>query len=154
MLNHLFYLWLYIYIFSIMYTVLGNVSKGSLITSVTPVHGLDNQKWTFLVFWHPKTFKDTDFGTAAHATRASSVNKLTSTSKMYEVLSNTRCLCEDALNYFQLMDGKNQSGHIFDDNFRIYKQIRLEENIKYPHTTIVFICVLLKQKKCFLVKRG
>ena len=54
----------------------------------------------------PKDFKDTDFGTAAHATRASSVNKLTSTSKMYELLSNTRCLCEDALNYFQLMDGK------------------------------------------------
>ena len=33
-------------------------------------------------------FKDTDFGTAAHATRASSVNKLTSTSKTYELFSN------------------------------------------------------------------
>ena len=31
-------------IFSIICTVLGNVSKRSLITSVTPVHGLDNQK--------------------------------------------------------------------------------------------------------------
>ena len=31
-------------IFSIMCTVLGNVSKRSLITSVTTVHGLDNQK--------------------------------------------------------------------------------------------------------------
>ena len=30
--------------FSIICTVLGNVSKRSLITSVTPVHGLDNQK--------------------------------------------------------------------------------------------------------------
>ena len=32
-------------IFSIICTVLGNVSKRSLITSVTSVHGLDNQKW-------------------------------------------------------------------------------------------------------------
>ena len=31
-------------IFSILCTVLGNVSKKSLITSVTTVHGLDNQK--------------------------------------------------------------------------------------------------------------
>ena len=31
-------------IFSIICTVLGNVSKRSLITSVTTVHGLDNQK--------------------------------------------------------------------------------------------------------------
>ena len=31
-------------IFSILCTVLGNVSKSSLITSVTIVHGLDNQK--------------------------------------------------------------------------------------------------------------
>ena len=31
-------------IFSIICTVLGNVSKMSLITSVTTVHGLDNQK--------------------------------------------------------------------------------------------------------------
>ena len=31
-------------IFNIIYTVLGNVSKRSLITSVTTVHGLDNQK--------------------------------------------------------------------------------------------------------------
>ena len=31
-------------IFSIICTVLENVSKRSLITSVTPVHGLDNQK--------------------------------------------------------------------------------------------------------------
>ena len=31
-------------IFSIICTVLGNVSKRSLIKSVTPVHGLDNQK--------------------------------------------------------------------------------------------------------------
>ena len=31
-------------IFSSICTVLGNVSKRSLITSVTPVHGLDNQK--------------------------------------------------------------------------------------------------------------
>ena len=31
-------------IFSIICTVLGNVFKGSLITSVTTVHGLDNQK--------------------------------------------------------------------------------------------------------------
>ena len=31
-------------IFSIICTVLGNVSKKSLITSVTTVHGLDNQK--------------------------------------------------------------------------------------------------------------
>ena len=31
-------------IFSIVCTVLGNVSKRPLITSVTPVHGLDNQK--------------------------------------------------------------------------------------------------------------
>ena len=31
-------------IFGIICTVLGNVSKGSLITSVTTVHGLDNQK--------------------------------------------------------------------------------------------------------------
>ena len=31
-------------IFSIICTVLGNVSKRSLITSVTPVHGLDDQK--------------------------------------------------------------------------------------------------------------
>ena len=31
-------------IFSIIYTVLGNVSKTSLIASVTIVHGLDNQK--------------------------------------------------------------------------------------------------------------
>ena len=31
-------------IFSIICTVLGNVSKRSLITSITPVHGLDNQK--------------------------------------------------------------------------------------------------------------
>ena len=30
--------------FSIICTVLGNVSKRSLITSVTTVHGLDNQK--------------------------------------------------------------------------------------------------------------
>ena len=32
-------------IFSIICTALGNVSKRSLITSVTTVHGLDNQKW-------------------------------------------------------------------------------------------------------------
>ena len=32
------------FIFSIICTVLGNVSKKSLITSVTTVHGLDNQK--------------------------------------------------------------------------------------------------------------
>ena len=32
------------FIFSIICTVLGNVSKRSLITSVTTVHGLDNQK--------------------------------------------------------------------------------------------------------------
>ena len=31
-------------IFSIICTVLGNVSKRSLITSLTKVHGLDNQK--------------------------------------------------------------------------------------------------------------
>ena len=31
-------------IFSIICTVLGNVSKRSLITSVTTVHGIDNQK--------------------------------------------------------------------------------------------------------------
>ena len=31
-------------IFNIICTVLGNVSKRSLITSVTTVHGLDNQK--------------------------------------------------------------------------------------------------------------
>ena len=31
-------------IFSIICTVLGNVSKRSLIASETPVHGLDNQK--------------------------------------------------------------------------------------------------------------
>ena len=31
-------------IFSIRCTILGNVSKRSLITSVTTVHGLDNQK--------------------------------------------------------------------------------------------------------------
>ena len=31
-------------VFSIICTVLGNVSKRSLITSVTTVHGLDNQK--------------------------------------------------------------------------------------------------------------
>ena len=31
-------------LFSIICTVLGIVSKGSLITSVTTVHGLDNQK--------------------------------------------------------------------------------------------------------------
>ena len=31
-------------IFSIICTALGNVSKRSLITSVTPVHGLDNHK--------------------------------------------------------------------------------------------------------------
>ena len=31
-------------IFSILCTVLGNVSKRSLITSVTTVHGFDNQK--------------------------------------------------------------------------------------------------------------
>ena len=31
-------------IFSIICTVLGNLSKRSLITSVTTVHGLDNQK--------------------------------------------------------------------------------------------------------------
>ena len=31
-------------IFSIICTVVGNVSKRSLITSVTTVHGLDNQK--------------------------------------------------------------------------------------------------------------
>ena len=31
-------------IFSIICTVLGNVSKRSVITSVTTVHGLDNQK--------------------------------------------------------------------------------------------------------------
>ena len=31
-------------IFSILCTVLGNVSKRSLVTSVTIVHGLDNQK--------------------------------------------------------------------------------------------------------------
>ena len=31
-------------IFSIICTVLGNMSKRSLITSVTTVHGLDNQK--------------------------------------------------------------------------------------------------------------
>ena len=31
-------------IFSIICTVLGNVSKRSLITSITTVHGLDNQK--------------------------------------------------------------------------------------------------------------
>ena len=31
-------------LFSIICTVLGNVSKKSLITSVTTVHGLDNQK--------------------------------------------------------------------------------------------------------------
>ena len=31
-------------IFSILCTVLGNVSKCSLITSLTTVHGLDNQK--------------------------------------------------------------------------------------------------------------
>ena len=31
-------------IFSIICTVLGNVSKRSLITSVTTVHGLDNEK--------------------------------------------------------------------------------------------------------------
>ena len=31
-------------IFSIICTILGNVSKRSLITSVTTVHGLDNQK--------------------------------------------------------------------------------------------------------------
>ena len=32
-------------IFNSLCTVLGNVSKRSLITSVTTVHGLDNQKW-------------------------------------------------------------------------------------------------------------
>ena len=32
-------------IFSILWTVLGNVFKSSLITSVTTVHGLGNQKW-------------------------------------------------------------------------------------------------------------
>ena len=32
------------YIYSIICTVLGNVSNRSLITSVTKVHGLDNQK--------------------------------------------------------------------------------------------------------------
>ena len=32
------------FIFSIICTVLGNVSKRSLIASVTTVHGLDNQK--------------------------------------------------------------------------------------------------------------
>ena len=31
-------------IFSIICIVLGNVSKRSLITSVTPVHGFDNQE--------------------------------------------------------------------------------------------------------------
>ena len=31
-------------VFSIICTVLGNVSKRSLITSLTTVHGLDNQK--------------------------------------------------------------------------------------------------------------
>ena len=70
--------------------------------------------------------KDTDVGKAAHTTRASSVNKLTSTSRTYVAyfsLSNTHGFCEVALNYFQLMDDKitplrkrmsiNQSGHIF-----------------------------------------
>ena len=42
-------------IFSIICTVLGNVSKRSFITSVTTVHGLDNQKCIlFLVFSHQR----------------------------------------------------------------------------------------------------
>ena len=41
-------------IFSIICTVLGNVSKRSLIASVTIVHWLDNQKGVFLLFWHQR----------------------------------------------------------------------------------------------------
>ena len=42
-------------IFSIICTVLGNMSKRSLIASVTIVHGLDNQKGVcFLLFWHQR----------------------------------------------------------------------------------------------------
>ena len=42
-------------IFSIICTVLGNMSKRSLIASVTIVHGLDNQKGVyFLLFSHQR----------------------------------------------------------------------------------------------------
>ena len=42
-------------IFSIICTVLGNMSKWPLITSITTVHWLDNQKLIlFLVFWHQR----------------------------------------------------------------------------------------------------